>query len=1343
METVWRVGAGFDLRLNAGERQSESVMEAVPPADPAAEIAALKRRIAELEGDGAIAESAAPAHEADVLALLEAVRHCADPAAQQGELLRDDADETFSALAAAHPGLIADAAAFSPADFDAAIADLVGGIAQDEHIAFHFTDGISVGFILAPSSAGLRASQVGQLGGGLSVCLEQPTHLGWEQWGRGSFRATVGLELWGSKAADVLLASQREDGVDGKDCGKMDYVFVVKVKKNVLQRPDRRVIGRDCVSIIEKHDLVEHNGHHFLPKRDILRVFRLHNPNPTLQAELDKRDGLLKVVHEAQKLNGRVTTEAAAAALSVGESAQVVEEGSRVAVTVAAFDGERVIAERSDGRRICMGDTVAQARTTNTDAFNRVPIWTRCGGTLSATGGLVEAVEDTREWIVGTTWWGVAVAEGPGMSAGQTYCEFTMSRADDSSFSEQELANQSEFGFSHSPVDSSDVFWYLGVAKRGLEQEQEPYRSQDFFGMFLRPHAGSPGAVWNGGDYKRWDGMEGAGPGDTVGLLLDSDTGDLIVFKNGARLGVAIEGMLKGEFHWAVAFYEKGVRVEMEAKPPPESDGFGSAGESWYEIDAEVQLQTIPEMPQPVDEGLGAITTVAAEARAAPVGSETFAAATPAQMANAEADLEAALAEVRAYEEAKKRVEEHGKLLAKSFSGLQSRLGSLGEHGERDRDSPKTQSVDGIPTSHVSATEQREALSELKVLGHRQLIQRAESLPTIHDDAAELAPAVDRELLAKHTTAWESVDWATGDAAHDSIVQLVAETRTAFDESDDHFSAVSNAHWGLVDDGARFKTSEFTSNLAALEADILRDEQLAFHFADREVVASALAPGSLGLRAVQSGELGGGLAVTTEHIVTGLNWEKWGRGDFRQTCDAKLWGSSGEVLLASQRDDGTDGKDWQQLNYVFVLKVKRAAVNRQDRLLRGGSVCVIDKSDLAQHHGDHYLLSSHILKVYRIYNPNAALHADLDKRFEAEKWISSGNKKRVDLEAAAAGLSVGAMAWIVEKGERRPVQVVRFDRERVIAQRPVYGTLAPGLRVQVRWRTGRWFNATISSLEEGEGLSATYWIDWDDGNENCRLQPSENIRNADGSIPLRLPSEGDGEDICIGKTVSEALATSQGAFRRFPVFTRTGGMVVIDAHLGSEAIGGDIEYTVNWGCAVAEGPGMTNGLSYVEFECLSGARGVDGTDVPLYVGVARRGLSAAGDPCNSTDFWGLNLRTGTVAGTATSGEGRLWHAGEKICWDGMEGAGPGDVVGLLLDSDQGTLAVWKNGRYLGVAVAEGLTGELHWVTSFFGVDLRVRMTGKAPPGHDASAFNRGGEGWHVEHAHTVGRYKAA
>jgi hypothetical protein len=418
----------------------------------------------------------------------------------RGHLLADETDPQFTALAAAHPGLVADAAPFTPEVFDAALAALVGGIARDEYIAFHFTDGASVGYILADNSVGLRASQVcfrmypvshqtlgqfktqtffaqvGQLGGGLSVCLETPTSLGWDKWGRGAFRPTVGLELWGSKATDVMLGVQREDGVDGKDCGKMDYVFVVKVKKTVLQRPDRRVVGRDCVSIIEKDDLTEQDDNHYLLKQHILCCYRLvssqaicrclrlcmspcltdclclqHNPNPVLQDQLNQRDKVLKVIDATAKLAARVAKEAAACLLGIGETAYIIEDNARVEVTVAQFDQGRVLAQHPAGRLICLGATVAAAKATNEDAFNRFPSWTRCGGTLRATpaGHVVEAAEDEREWIVGTTWWGVALAEGPGMSAGQHYCEFSVSRADGASgFSDDALGTKSHI-FSH------------------------------------------------------------------------------------------------------------------------------------------------------------------------------------------------------------------------------------------------------------------------------------------------------------------------------------------------------------------------------------------------------------------------------------------------------------------------------------------------------------------------------------------------------------------------------------------------------------------------------------------------------------------------------------------------------------------------------------------------------------------------------------------------------------------------------------------------------------------------------------------------------------------------------
>ena len=46
-------------------------------------------------------------------------------------------------------------------------------------------------------------------------------------------------------------------------------------------------------------------------------------------------------------------------------------------------------------------------------------------------------------------------------------------------------------------------------------------------------------------------------------------------------------------------------------------------------------------------------------------------------------------------------------------------------------------------------------------------------------------------------------------------------------------------------------------------------------------------------------------------------------------------------------------------------------------------------------------------------------------------------------------------------------------------------------------------------------------------------------------------------------------------------------------------------------------------------------------------------------------------------------------------WEGMQSARMGDRVGLLLDLDQGSMTVYKNGERLGVMVS-GLSGEYCW-----------------------------------------------
>ena len=55
-------------------------------------------------------------------------------------------------------------------------------------------------------------------------------------------------------------------------------------------------------------------------------------------------------------------------------------------------------------------------------------------------------------------------------------------------------------------------------------------------------------------------------------------------------------------------------------------------------------------------------------------------------------------------------------------------------------------------------------------------------------------------------------------------------------------------------------------------------------------------------------------------------------------------------------------------------------------------------------------------------------------------------------------------------------------------------------------------------------------------------------------------------------------------------------------------------------------------------------------------------------------------------------------------WEGMQDATEqGDRIGMLLDLDQGSMAVWTNDEKRGVIVAEGLSGPLCWAVSMHGI----------------------------------------
>lgn len=65
-------------------------------------------------------------------------------------------------------------------------------------------------------------------------------------------------------------------------------------------------------------------------------------------------------------------------------------------------------------------------------------------------------------------------------------------------------------------------------------------------------------------------------------------------------------------------------------------------------------------------------------------------------------------------------------------------------------------------------------------------------------------------------------------------------------------------------------------------------------------------------------------------------------------------------------------------------------------------------------------------------------------------------------------------------------------------------------------------------------------------------------------------------------------------------------------------------------------------------------------------------------------------------------------------WDEIESFTSGDVIGMLLDLDEGTLSVYKNGQKLGV-MKRGLAGPYCWMTTISkGFSVTIKR-GTIPP----------------------------
>ena len=133
----------------------------------------------------------------------------------------------------------------------AALADIEAQLPKSHSLGYHFTD-LDACRLILDGSQGIRASTVGQLGGGVSICLASPVSLGWGKHGGYDFAKKVGEELWGSKWHEVMTGPRPEGAhADwGHYANKLEVVFVCRVPSDDNKDQSRFVPGRPNVYIV-------------------------------------------------------------------------------------------------------------------------------------------------------------------------------------------------------------------------------------------------------------------------------------------------------------------------------------------------------------------------------------------------------------------------------------------------------------------------------------------------------------------------------------------------------------------------------------------------------------------------------------------------------------------------------------------------------------------------------------------------------------------------------------------------------------------------------------------------------------------------------------------------------------------------------------------------------------------------------------------------------------------------------------------------------------------------------------------------------------------------------------
>ena len=151
------------------------------------------------------------------------------------------------------------------------------------------------------------------------------------------------------------------------------------------------------------------------------------------------------------------------------------------------------------------------------------------------------------------------------------------------------------------------------------------------------------------------------------------------------------------------------------------------------------------------------------------------------------------------------------------------------------------------------------------------------------------------------------------------------------------------------------------------------------------------------------------------------------------------------------------------------------------------------------------------------------------------------------------------------------------------------------------------------------------------------------------------------------------------------------------------------------------------GKHYAMFEVNSSQLG---NTIGILVGLMRPGQANQNNPLGSQFYGNFSPRWGKIgtwgnnkvhccmyngySGWCRSSSWTQTIGSETSTWEGKESISSGDDLGMLLDLDEGTLSVYKNGRKLGV-MKSGLAGPYCWVASTYrGSRVKIKR-GTIPP----------------------------